>query len=79
MIVFTKCAGNHDYYIFSGATTLTGNSVVDGTGQIVLDDLRCTGSETRLIDCPNRGPLQHDCGHSKDAGVRCLLPSSGKA
>ena len=58
-------------FLFKGATPLTGSSVVDGTGQIVLDDLRCTGSESRLIDCPHRGLGNHNCDHSKDAGVRC--------
>ena len=57
-----------------GATTLTGSRVIDGTGQIVLDNLSCTGRESRLVDCPHRGLGRHDCGHHEDAGVRCLLP-----
>ena len=42
-----------------------------GTGAIVLDDVACSGTETRLTDCtfnPN-----HNCQHSEDAGVRCQL------
>ena len=35
-----------------GASTLTEVSVVDGTGQIVLDGLSCRNTESRLIDCP---------------------------
>ena len=57
---------------------MNGSRVINGTGQIVLDDLHYTGSETRLIDCPNQGPFQHNCDHSKDAGVRCLV-HTGKA
>ena len=38
---------------------------------IVLDNLRCTGSESRLIDCPHNGPGSHNCSHSDDTGVRC--------
>ena len=37
---------------------------------ILLDDVSCTGSESRLVDCPydsNTG----DCSHSQDAGTRC--------
>ena len=53
------------------ATTLTSGNVVDGTGQILLDNLQCTGRESRLIDCPHLGLGIHDCSHSEDAGVRC--------
>ena len=45
-----------------------------GTGAIHLDDLRCTGSESRLTDCPHRGAGVHNCVHSEDAGVRCVRP-----
>ena len=63
----------HESYVLSfiGATVLFGGFVVDGTGQIVLDDLQCTGSESRLIDCPHNGLGNHNCDHSDDAGVRC--------
>ena len=54
------------------ATTLTLGNVVDGTGQILLDDLRCTGSESRLIDCSHSGVGNHNCDHTDDAGVRCV-------
>ena len=55
---------------FIGAV-LYGSSVVDGIGQIFLDDLLCTGSESRLIDCPHNGLGNHNCDHTDDAGVRC--------
>ena len=38
---------------------------------ILLDNVRCSGNELRLIDCPARPILDHDCGHHEDAGVRC--------
>ena len=56
-----------------------GSSVVDGTGQIFLDDLQCTGSESRLVDCPHNGLGSHNCDHSQDAGVRCVPGMAIKA
>ena len=41
-----------------------------GSGPIVLDDVRCTGSETALINC-TYDRFTSDCGHYEDAGVRC--------
>ena len=40
-----------------------------GTDPIVLDDVRCTGMESRLVDCPFTAT--HNCIHLEDAGVRC--------
>ena len=44
-----------------------------GTGRILLNDVRCTGSETRLVDCPSGGVgNSNNCrGHTDDAGVQC--------
>ena len=46
-----------------------------GTGPIVMDEVRCRATETRLIDCPY--VLNHNCGHNEDAGVRCTPSTSG--
>ncbi len=40
---------------------------------IFLDNVRCTGTETRLFDCPANPLGTHNCAHSEDAGVRCQL------
>jgi len=37
---------------------------------ILLDDVACTGSETRVVDCPYDTNTT-DCSHSQDAGTRC--------
>ena len=46
-----------------------------GTGDILLDDLGCTGSENSLFSCPNRGIGVHNCAHSEDVGVVCQCMS----
>ena len=42
-----------------------------GSGDILLDNVGCTGNETRLIDCSNNGIGIHNCRHSEDASVTC--------
>ena len=56
--------------LYVGAVAFTSAYFGQGTGSIWIDDARCTGSESRLIDCPHDTSTV-DCGHNEDAGVRC--------
>ena len=43
----------------------------EGSGQILLDNLQCTGREATLLDCQHNGKYVHNCDHQEDAGVTC--------
>ena len=42
-----------------------------GSGTIWLDDVGCTGSESCLLSCSNRGIGSNDCSHSEDVAIYC--------
>ncbi|ELT98901.1 hypothetical protein CAPTEDRAFT_173836 [Capitella teleta] len=42
-----------------------------GYEAILLDNVRCTGSEANLAHCAHNGVYNENCSHSEDAGVLC--------
>ena len=50
--------------------------ITNGTRQIWLDNVACTGREQNLTSCNHNGWGNHKCRHDSDAGVQCS--STGK-
>lgn len=44
-----------------------------GEGEIILDEVRCEGSERTVQSCPHKGFLEQNCDHGEDASVICDL------
>ncbi|XP_063297840.1 scavenger receptor cysteine-rich domain-containing group B protein-like [Pelobates fuscus] len=42
-----------------------------GSGNILMDDVKCSGSEQALSQCSHRGWGVHDCRPHEDAGIIC--------
>lgn len=42
-----------------------------GMGSILLDNVRCSGSENDIAQCGSNGWGNNDCNHGEDAGVYC--------
>ena len=54
---------------FTGARSV--KAFKPGSGTIWLDDLKCTGHESSLFNCPHRGIGVENCKHEEDVGVVC--------
>ena len=59
---------------FPGAAPFSSYVFRDGSGKIMLYNIACTGSPSRLVDCSYslvQGSRSGGCGLSEDAGIRC--------
>ncbi|KAJ8036347.1 Neurotrypsin [Holothuria leucospilota] len=53
------------------ATAFDGAFYGEGTGEILLSNIDCDGTERRLEECNQKSGFVNNCEHSEDAGVRC--------
>ena len=56
---------------YSGTGAVPLDDVPAGSGNIWLDDVQCSGSESMLFECINIAFGVHKCVHAQDAGVTC--------
>ena len=61
---------------YTGGRSLRGNWPAPRGMSIWLDDVGCTGSESRLDACPHPGWGQHNCAAREAVGVRCSSSTS---
>ena len=43
-----------------------------GSGEIILDDVNCEGTESKILQCEHIGQKEQNCDRSEAAGVICL-------
>ena len=67
------------YYNGAGASSYSDALFGQGRGPILLNNVACTGTESRLIDC-SADPIgvTGSCTHADDAGVSCRICMSHK-
>lgn len=64
---------NSVLFFNAGAEWFSSAYFGEGCGSIALDDLNCLGGEPHPQNCGRVNGNFRDCGHHKDAGVRCAL------
>ena len=56
---------------YNGGKALINLEYGEGTGEILMNEVNCNGSESKIINCSASTWLYHTCSHGDDAGVSC--------
>ncbi|XP_071954286.1 scavenger receptor cysteine-rich domain-containing protein DMBT1-like [Antedon mediterranea] len=59
------------YVKATGAPSYAAYGPGNAASPILLDQVACSGSESNILDCGNRGLNVHSCSHKEDAGAIC--------
>ncbi|KAL5013038.1 hypothetical protein ScPMuIL_011589 [Solemya velum] len=59
------------HYRRDGSLLVTPGTYGPGLGPIMLDNVRCLGTERSIAQCRNPGWYRHNCVHSEDVAIQC--------
>ena len=62
---------HYNWFVTVGSIATVSAAFGEGGGRIALNNVGCSGSEERLVNCPSIQATATACRHSHDAGVRC--------
>lgn len=57
--------------VFGNPRRKTDDNDNKGSGEIVIDDLECLGTETDVSECRSSEWQVHNCGHQEDVVIKC--------
>ena len=57
---------------YTGARVIS-DEFPEGTGDVWLDNIDCTGTEKRFVECSFDTVGSSSCSHFEDASVRCQI------
>jgi len=61
-----------EYYVHRYGGRFIDNRYGAGSGQIWLEEVRCSGPETHIAYCQHDGWAVNKCSHSEDVSVSCI-------
>lgn len=74
--VYLFASGSFSLSRYRRIGTFIGKRHGNGTGQIVLDEVNCEGTEQSIDECRHSPWGTHDCTHNEDVSISCGRLSS---